>query len=165
MKRLLTIISAMASFAGCAAPLQFIPFEQEIPSMEVVTNIVDNKLADYVKIDDLKEVHFKEMEVSGLTIDGKKPSLEGHKHSVTDIVDWSEVQLVVPTIEVESITIDGKKPSIEGHKHDAKDIIGLNQMNPYIAKAATNAIEKVNSATNMADLKKALTEFLIQFAK
>lgn len=153
MKKLLITIFTMVAFAGCAAPLKFIPFDQEIPSMESITNIVDNKLFDYVKIDDLKEVYFNELQVTNLTIDGKKPSLEGHKHSVNDIVDWSEVQFVVPTIEVESITIDGKKPSIEGHKHDAKDIIGLNQMNPNIAKAATNAIDKVNRASNVNELK------------
>ena len=118
-----------------------------------------------------------------MTIDGKKPSLDGHKHSVNDIVDWSDVQFVVPTIEVKSITIDGKDVSLDGHKHSASEITNLsevvsaqidglaseefvtNKMSKYVKKSdvsssAQTAITGINNATTIAEIKVALTNFL-----
>ena len=53
---------------------------------------IETKLEDYVKTDDLVDgLQVDEISANNITIDGKKPSLEGHTHVVADITDFPEI--------------------------------------------------------------------------
>ena len=68
---------------------------------------VEIPLQDYVKLSDLQDgITFDNMTVSNLTINGKKPSLEGHTHTVSEIDGLDSYKN--PTISAAALTaIDG----------------------------------------------------------
>ena len=83
---------------------------------------VEVPLQDYVRIDELQQgIKFNNMSVTNLTINGRKPSLEGHTHNLWEI--------------------------------------------PGAEAAATNAISKINAASDLPGVKAAMIEFLNNFKK
>lgn len=76
---------------------------------------IETKLEDYVKMEDLVDgLQVNEISAKGITIDGKKPSLEGHTHVVSDITDFPSQ--IVNSVNGDSgeVTLTGADIAVSG---------------------------------------------------
>ena len=87
--------------------------------------------------------------------------------SLDDYVKLEDLQdgITFDNLNANSLKVDGKDVSLVGHKHAVSDIDDLNGLwsIPGAETAATNAIQMIEDAQNMNEVKNAMIEFLRNF--
>ena len=97
-------------------------------------------MTNYVKLVDLKDgIQFNTLEANSLKIDGKDVSVVGHKHAASDITNLTE------------------SVAAKVHTHNPADIVG-------IGTTATTAIQAIDDAQDISELKTALKNFIQAFS-
>lgn len=95
--------------------------------------------------------------------------LNGIPEQLADYVKLEDLQdgITFDNLNANSLTVDGKDVSLVGHKHVVSDIEDLNGLwsIPGAEAAATNAIQMIEDAQNMNEVKNAMIEFLRNFKR
>ena len=124
--------------------------------------VVTIPLDEYVKLKDLQDgITFDNLSATNLTVNGKQESVEGHKHGVSDITNL--VPVTISTISTNGVAI----PPDESRNVEISmpaPLAGLWEI-PGAEAAANTAIQKIDTAQNMNEVKAALKEFLENFKK